>query len=75
MSGGGTKRSVSPQDGQTSDLSRSARSQRPLESQSGFMHCTVDPGINGMKYSPLAACSLEGMSAPGSRKSPSRAEE
>jgi hypothetical protein len=53
MSGGGTERNAWPHAGQLSECKWSARSQRPFESQSGFMHWTVEPGINAMKHSPL----------------------
>ena len=53
ISGGGTNFSVWPQVGQFSDSRASARSQRPRESQSGFMHWTVEPGINAMKSLPF----------------------
>lgn len=52
MRGGGTERRAWPQVGQFSEARRSARSQWPLDSQSGFIHWTVEPGINGMNYSP-----------------------
>jgi hypothetical protein len=55
--GGGTCRRDSPQEGQNSDLTISARSQRPRSSQCGFMHCTVEPGMRDITSSPAAACS------------------
>ena len=47
-SGGGTKRKTCPQEGQFSEPTSSARIQFPFDSQDGFIHWTVDPGMSGM---------------------------
>jgi hypothetical protein len=74
VSGGGTWRRASPQEGQKSLRTTSARTQWPRASQFGLMHCTVEPGMYCMVdssrlvlpqgESPIILVSPAGASAP-----------